>query len=64
MLDKVTTDQRSIDPEIAVRLSVKATSENAGPDGNVPSLLLFGSLPYFPAVNMDVPVQKERTAAL
>lgn len=39
-------------------------NDTAGPDGVVPSLLVLGSLPSFPAINMDVPAQRERMAAL
>lgn len=64
VFDKVLTDHPTIDPEIGLRLAVKALNDTTGPDGIVPSLLVFGSLPSFPAVNMDVPMQKERMAAL
>lgn len=64
VFDKLLTDHPTIDPEIGVRLAVKALNDTTGPDGMVPSLLVFGSLPSFPAVNMDLPIQKERMAAL
>lgn len=61
---KVLKDHPSIDSEIGLRLAVKALNDTAGPEGVVPSLLVFGSLLSFPALNMDVHVQKERMAAL
>ena len=64
VFDKVMTDHPSLDPEVALRLATKALNDTSGPDGLVPSLLVFGSLPSFPAVNMDVPIQKHRMAAL
>lgn len=35
-----------------------------GPDGILPSLLVYGSLPTFPAVHMDAPAQEERLKTL
>lgn len=62
--DRIITELPSIDSEVALRLSVKAINDTAGPDGLVPSLLVFGSVPSFSAMNMDIPIQRERMAAL
>lgn len=64
VFDKVLTDHRTIDPEIGLRLAVKALNDTTGPDVIVPSLLVIGSLPSSPAVNMEVPAQKQRMEAL
>lgn len=53
-----------MDPEIALRLTVKAINLTACPDGIIPSLLVFGSLTSFLALNMEVSAQLERMAAI
>lgn len=53
-----------LDPEIAIRLAVKAANDTLGPDGRVPSRLVYGIDPAFSVVNAQLPAQKERMAAL
>lgn len=64
IFDKIVTDHPTLDPEIALRLAVKAVNDTMGPEGIVPSLLVYGSLPTFPAVGMNIPEQKTRMKAL
>ncbi|CDF34787.1 unnamed protein product [Chondrus crispus] len=53
-----------LDPEIAIRLAVKAANDTLGPNGYVPSRLVYGVDPAFPVVNAQLPAQRERMAAL
>ena len=64
ILDKIVSDHPRLDPEIAIRLAVKAINDTMGPEGVVPSLLVYGSLLIFPALNMDAPEQRTRMSAL
>ena len=47
-----------------LRLSVKAINDTMGPNGLVPSLLVFGVLPSFPGPTSNNIPQKERMEAL
>lgn len=53
-----------LDPELALRLAVKAANDTLGPEGHVPSKLVYGVDPAFPVVNAKHPKQRERMAAL
>lgn len=53
-----------LDPEIALRLAVKAANDTMGPHGYVPSRLIYGIEPAFPVVNSSLPAQNERMAAI
>ena len=61
---KIRYEYPSVKKEIALRLAVKALNDTMGPEGLVPSLLVFGVLPRFPAVNTSLPYQIERMEAL
>ena len=61
---KIRHEHPSLDKETALRLAVKALNDTMGPEGLVPSLLVFGVLPRFPAVNTKLPNQVERMEAL
>ena len=54
----------NLDPEIALRLAVKASNDTLGPDGYVPSRLVYGVDPALPVVNARHPAQRERMEAL
>ena len=45
---KIRTDVPSIDPSMALKLANKTMNDTMGPEGLVPSLLVFGLLPRFP----------------
>ena len=47
-----------------MRLAIKAVNDTMGPEGQVPSLLVFGTLPRFPVVDTSFPNQIERMKAL
>ena len=50
--------------ELTLSLSVKAMNDTAGPDGLIPTLLVFGALPRVPGLSSESPTQKERLRAL
>jgi len=54
----------TLDPEIALRCAVKGINDTAGPEGLVPSLLVFGTIPTFPAMDVKPPNQKDRLRAI
>ena len=64
MYNKVTMDYPRISRDLRLALSVKAVNDTAGPDGNVPSLLVFGVLPKIPHVQVRSTSQEERMKAL
>lgn len=57
-------DFPNLDQHMARRLSVKAMNDTLGPEGLVPSLLVFGVLPRFPACSTKFPNQVDRMRAL
>jgi Reverse transcriptase (RNA-dependent DNA polymerase) len=61
---KVRMDYPQIQPQLALRLAIKALNDTAGPEGLVPSLLVFGVLPRFPVSHTQLPDQQTRMAAL
>lgn len=49
-----------MEPEILLKYAVKGLNDSIGTDALVPSLLVFGALPTFPFLNMDIiPGQRE-----
>ena len=61
---KVTATYRYLDKNFALTLSVKAMNDTAGPDGLVPTLLVFGAMPRIPLVPVALPGQVERMKAM
>jgi hypothetical protein len=61
---RIISENPTIDPELALHLSVKASNDTANVNGLVPSLLVFGVLPRFPMTPTDLPDQGLRMAAL
>ena len=57
-------EHKSLDDKHILRISTKAINDTMGPNGLVPSLLVFGVLPAFPCPNTKMPNQVERFAAL
>lgn len=53
-----------IEPEVILRYAVKAMNDSMGPEGLVPSLLVFGTIPTFPITESNRPEQAERLAAM
>ena len=54
----------NMDPEVLLRYADKGINDTIGPEGLVPTSLVFGVVPTFPTVHADLPAQKERLAAL
>ncbi|PXF45776.1 hypothetical protein BWQ96_04443 [Gracilariopsis chorda] len=61
---KLRHDGPELDKAGIFRLALKAMSDTVGPEDVVPSYLVFGSLPKFPAVNTLLPDQRRRMKAL
>ena len=61
---KLKHEAPSLDNGLILRLATKAMNDTVGPEGYVPSLLVFGTLPRFPAVYSKLPDQKQRMEAL
>jgi hypothetical protein len=57
-------DYPELDSNIVLRLCINAMNDTMGPEGLVPSLLVFGVLPRFPATQTSLPNQKDRMEAL
>jgi hypothetical protein len=64
MYHKIVFEYPRLDPHLALKLAVKAMNGTQGPEGLVPSLLVFGVLPRFPGSNTFLPNQKDRMDAL
>jgi hypothetical protein len=61
---KVRKDFPRMSLELALRLAVKAMNDTMGPNGLVPSLLVFGMIPRFPIIDANVPDQEQRGLAM
>jgi len=62
--NKVGMEFPKIPAEVRLSLSVKAMNDSAGPDGLVPSLLVFGVLPTMPIVRARSTTQEQRIEAM
>ena len=62
--DKVLFDFPNLDKHLGLKLAVKAMNDTMGPEGLVPSMLVFGVLPRFPVSTIDLPNQVDRMNAL
>ena len=56
--------QGTIKKEIALQMAVKAVNDTAGPDGLVPTLLVFGAYPRMHAIDPPAPTIIQRAAAV
>jgi hypothetical protein len=61
---EIRMDYPELDSNLVLRLSIEAMNDTMGPEGLVPSLLVFGVLPRFPATQTSLPNQKDRMEAL
>jgi hypothetical protein len=57
---KVQMDYTHIPPSTVLKLAVKAMNDKIGENGLVPSILVFGVTPRYPALSTELPNQKER----
>ncbi len=53
-----------MDRKIVLRIAVMAMNDTMGPNGLVPSYLVFGCVPRFPSVDSKLPDQQYRMDAL
>lgn len=61
---KIMHESPKLDRHVALKLAVKAINDTMGPEGLVPSFIVFGCIPRFSTINSDLPGQKERIRAL
>jgi len=64
LYNKIRFSIPNLEMQLCLRLALKAMNDTMNPEGLVPSLLVFGVLPRFPAVNTQLPNQVERMRAL
>jgi len=64
VFNKIILESPKIDRKVALRLAVKAMNDTIGPEGRVPSYLVLGCIPRFPAVDSSFPEQLSRLDAL
>lgn len=60
----IVQDYPKLYPEIAFRCAIKGINDTMGPEGLVPSYLVFGVIPSFPAFNTNLPEQMDRMDAI
>lgn len=61
---KIETDYPNLNPHLALHLATKSMSDCMGPKGYIPSMLVFGTLPYMPLVHSNTLEQRDRIRAL
>ena len=61
---KIQTDYKKLEKETILKLTIKAMNDTMGPNGLVPSLLVFGALPRFPAIANNLANQRDRMETL
>lgn len=49
---------------MVLRLAIKGCNDTLGPEGLVPTLLVFGTMPPIPVAKSNYPKQKDRMKAL
>ncbi len=49
-----------MDKNIVLKLAMKATNDTMGPEGLVPSYLVFGCIPRFPSTESTLSTQQQR----
>ena len=60
----VRSQHPEVEPQHALRLAIKGVNDTAGVNGLVPTTLVFGTIPSFPATPSNQPKQRERFAAM
>jgi hypothetical protein len=58
------TEDLDVGKEIALQMTVKAINDTAGPDGLVPTLLVFGAYPRMHAMDPPAPSITQRAMAI
>lgn len=54
----------SIDPKLALQMAFKALNDSIGPNGLVPTLLVFGAYPRMTKMEAPSPTMTQRAAAI
>lgn len=54
----------SLDPEVTLRYTVKALNDTMGPEGMIPSILVFGTLPTLPTGDNNNGDQAQRMGVI
>ena len=60
----ISTELRDLDRDAALQMAFKAINDTVGPDGLVPTLLVFGAFPRMTESDPPSPTVAQRTAAL
>jgi len=60
----ISTEIQDIDKEMVLQMAFKAVNDTAGPDGLVPTLLVYGALPRMVEYDTPSPTVAQRSAAL
>jgi hypothetical protein len=60
----ISTEIQGIDKDMALQMAFKAVNDTAGPDGLVPTLLVYGALPRMVEYDAPSPTVAQRSAAL
>jgi hypothetical protein len=62
--DIISEEVPELAPEMALQMAVKAVNDTAGPDGYVPTLLVFGAYPRMTDYSPPAPTIAQRAAAV
>jgi hypothetical protein len=60
----ITTEIPSLKKDIALQMAFKAINDSAGPDGLIPTLLVYGALPRMTEYDLPSPSITQRSTAL
>ena len=60
----ITTEIPGIDPKLALQMAFKALNDSVGPNGLVPTLLVFGAYPRMTEIDAPSPTVTQRTVAM
>jgi hypothetical protein len=60
----ISTELPDIDKEMALQMTFKAINDTAGPEGLVPTLLVFGAYPRMIELDAPSPSVSQRIAAI
>jgi hypothetical protein len=58
--NKISAEHPDLQPSMRLSINIKALNDTAGPDGLVPSLLVFGVFPISPEISREFPAQRSR----
>jgi hypothetical protein len=60
----ITAEVRDIDKDMALQMAFKAINDSAGPDGLIPTLLVYGAYPRMSEFDAPSPTVAQRAAAI